>query len=217
MPGRSGFMLWLGFDPGGDKAFGVALIHEQGVNQPLACHVGTTSCADEACDWAWEAAAGRLPDGAGIDTLMFWSSGPSGWRPADLWLRQRYKEVCNSVQSPNGLWGAMLMQGMALAIKLRRCWPSLPITETHPKILYHTMVGRGRYRWPEQSNEMSEWLRAELTTNINIKNDHEFDALFSAQAARKGFSGVWQNDLRHIGTKNLLLEPAGPVRYWWPE
>jgi hypothetical protein len=58
------------------------------------------------------------PDAAGIDTLMFWETGASGWRAADGWLRQKYPRAIKSVVSPNSLYGAMAIQGMAMAIKL---------------------------------------------------------------------------------------------------
>ena len=50
---------------------------------------------------------GATPAAAGIDTLLYWETGKSGWRSADRLLRQAYPAVEKSVISPNALYGAM--------------------------------------------------------------------------------------------------------------
>lgn len=90
----------LGYDPGGDGRHGVAALHtdERGTARAEAATVTTAEAA-----FGWLAA--RLPPdpnmrtAIGIDTLAVWSSGSAGWRPADEWLRGKYRRVRNSVAS----------------------------------------------------------------------------------------------------------------------
>jgi hypothetical protein len=42
----------------------------------------------------------------------------------------------DSIMSPNSLYGAMAIGGMALAFRLRQKWPELELNETHPKVLF---------------------------------------------------------------------------------
>ena len=101
----------VGYDPGGNGRHGLAVLqvqHQQGLwvaSRIVALRAlpdvqAVIACA-EAC-----ISQGALV-ATGIDTLTAWSGGPSGWRQADLWLRQRYPTVKNSVASPNSLFGSM--------------------------------------------------------------------------------------------------------------
>jgi hypothetical protein len=147
-----------------------------------------------------------------MDTLMFWETGPSGWRAADTWLRTRYAAIMKSVVAPNSLYGAMAIQGMAMAISLHRRWPDIALNESHPKVLYHALC-RKKYRWDP---EMIMWLDRETQcSTAKIANEHEWDALISAWATRKGLLREWTNDLRSLSSN--AIEPAGSVTYWWPE
>jgi len=204
-------MVWLGFDPGGRGAFGVALLQENRAGPALA----TVDCATEAVKWVRDKIGHSSPSAVGIDTLMFWSGGLGGWREADKWLRQRYAKAAGGVIAPNSLWGSMVMQGMALAMLIRRCWPEVRITETHPKMLYYACANCAS-RWETDREVMLQWLSAKLDCRCDAATDHEFDALMSAWAAREGFCGAWR-DLRKLSTNDSILEPAGPVHYWWPE
>ena len=155
------------------------------------------------------------PSGAGIDTLMFWSPGHAGWREADLWLREKYELAKKSVLSPNSLQGAMALQGMSLAILLRRDNRDFPISETHPKVLYHALSGE-KYVATSELPKMREWLQSALGLSASCKNDHEFDAIISAYAAMMGYTRRWSKNLRDIESDNIL-EPVGAVDYWWPD
>ncbi len=73
--------------------------------------------------------------------MLFWEAGPSGWRAADKSLRTKYDAARNSVIASNAVYGAMAVQGMALAMLLRKQWPNIILTETHPKVLYYTNSG----------------------------------------------------------------------------
>jgi hypothetical protein len=121
--------VYLGFDPGGDRGFGVAILHG------TYARAATVSAVSEAIDWALKQCGTNEPMAAGIDTLLHWSDGPGGWRPADQKLRIAYSEVRASVLSSNGLYGSMGIGGMALALRLRERWPKILLNETHPKVV----------------------------------------------------------------------------------
>ncbi len=160
------------------------------------------------------------PVAVGVDTLTEWSLGPCGWRPADRWLRTKYTEVRNSVASPNSLFGAMGLNGMAFLIRLRDVQPSICVTETHPKILHWQRTG-SRYNFVENRIEMNavlcDWVGCSATT----VSEHEWDAAVSALAAFQGFSGKWKKDLHALDVsaheRELVVRPCGTTNYWWPE
>jgi hypothetical protein len=93
----------------------------------------------------------------GVDTLTCWSTGPGGWRSADRWLRQQYPAVRNSVVTPNGLFGSMGLNGMAVLISARKRFDNLFITETHPKVLYW-QITRARYDYFAYRGQMDQVL-----------------------------------------------------------
>ena len=118
-------MIFLGFDPGGENSSGAALWRVGAM--PL-----TTShrSVDAAFDWFRATLRDQRPMAAGIDTLLCWQTGPGGWRAPDRLLRDKYPEVRNSVVAPNSLFGSMAIQGMAMALKLRKCWSDIKLNET---------------------------------------------------------------------------------------
>ena len=131
-----------GYDPGGDGKHGLAqLTIREG--KAASLEVSLEQNTDEVLK---KIESGRQPLALGIDTLTAWSTGTCGWRPADDWLRRQYANqprVALSVVSPNGLFGSMGLNGMAIAIECRRHWPKLFITETHPKVLYYALTKKG--------------------------------------------------------------------------
>jgi hypothetical protein len=120
--------IYLGFDPGGDRKFGVALL-DGGCGK-----ASTVSTVDEATKWAIDVRGARKPKAAGIDTLLHWATSKSGTRPCDERLGARYPKARKSIMSPNSLFGAMAIGGMALALRLRQKWPETLLNETHPKV-----------------------------------------------------------------------------------
>lgn len=210
-------MMYFGFDPGGIGAFGCALLDS--ANSSLSC--ATVLSVDEAVCWA-RRSIHEAPIAAGIDTLLFWQSTKSGWRGADQYLRRKYPECRNSVVSSNGLYGSMSVQGAVLAARLRQVWPEIGLTETHPKVLWHSLNGSSYPRiWSEQGGlVVQEWLAKAKLKHCEISDDHQFDAALSAWAAYSGFSGAWVRDL-FIETaegqqaENVSLVPD--VKYMWPE
>lgn len=191
-------MTWYGTDPGGINAFGVAALEEDGFFETWLC-----SSVDESLTKIAE------PKGVGIDCPLWWSSETGGGRFADRWLRKTYRIAPGTVQSANSLKGAVLTQGLTLAILLRRSYPDVPITESHPKAL---ILALRLTNWGSIRDEFG--LRGS-----EPKTMHERDALIGAVAAREGSLGRWKLDLAlHRGSRELGLEPAwfGAINYWWP-
>jgi hypothetical protein len=203
--------IW-GYDPGG-KEHGVSRLT---ITQDLitACLVKTVDTAYAALNWF-----GKSPPLAfGVDTLTAWSTGRSGDRPADRWLRQTYPQAESSVMSPNELRGAMCVNGMAVVWHFRNLWPNLLVSETHPKILYYAIAHQLYRDTPlaQRTAALTQWLG--LSGNLAIGNDHEWDAAASAYAAWKGLRMNCATDLHQtppLPGENLI-HPAGPTVYFWP-
>jgi hypothetical protein len=121
--------MWIGVDPGGKDAFGLAILKDDGRFSTYCL-----SCADEAIRYIRE-----RPAGIGIDAPMWWSSGPSGDRLADQWIRKRHKIHAGTVQAANSLRGAALVQGVLFAERARQLFPAVPITESHPKAVQRAL------------------------------------------------------------------------------
>jgi hypothetical protein len=81
--------IWVGADPGGKDAFGIAILVE-GSDLITKC----VSCADEAVKLVT-----TRPSGVGVDAPLWWSSGQSGEREADRWIRNTYRIPVGTVQT----------------------------------------------------------------------------------------------------------------------
>jgi hypothetical protein len=199
--------VFLGFDPGGKNGFGAAMLagHEVATT--------TVSTVADAVRWAVGQCGASVPVAAGVDTLLHWCDGPSGWRPADKWLRKTYPKSALSVASANSLYGAMAVGGMALALRLRERWPSTLRNETHPKVLIPALGGE---RYADAAPEAAmAWFANHAGLNVSeVRGGHELDALLSAWATREGLAAGW---LDLVGDDPALLFPAGQVSYLWPE
>lgn len=156
----------LGFDPGGAGTFGWCVARDS-VWLPLEVLAsGVTSHAKSAV----AAAISVVPSGqevlaAGIDAPLVWAR--SGPRNCDLTVRQAIRQAgakhsAGTVQDVNSLRGACLVQGILAGLELREAFPSLPLTEAHPKAL--------------------RWLCSE-SAKIVASTDHERDAILGAFAA----------------------------------
>ena len=170
------------------------------------------SCAREAVAWVDDLNVSPL--GVGVDAPLWWSSGQSGARKADQWLRGRYPRARNSVMFINSIFGGVLIQGFLFAAELRRRFPSVPVTEAHPKLVLHAR----------------ERMFADLASEFGLRvdsgildeaNDDRRDAVIAALAAREGFSGNWTRDLARLDSlcgEQIASERAlSPVNYWWFE
>jgi Protein of unknown function (DUF429) len=213
-------MIFLGFDPGGKNKFGCAMLN------PATKMIAATRAksVEHALEWAVNKSLGEEVAAAGIDTLLFWQTTTAGWRGADEYLKDTYRECRNSVSSSNSLYGAMAVQGAVLAWKLREKWPTVFLTETHPKVLWHCIQKSVEYPradlWQgEAPSTVGDWLLAEKLTG-EIQNEDEFDAVLSAWAALQAYSKNWSRDLcliKAVGQKSDNISLVPDVHYFWPE
>jgi predicted nuclease with RNAse H fold len=113
-----------GYDPGGNGGYGFALAElEKG--QCKSLRIETLENAEEVIKNLGQTQSLLA---LGIDTLAAWATGPSGWRPADLWLRKKYRPILPSIVSPNGLYGSMGLNGMAVLASIRQNSPEICVT-----------------------------------------------------------------------------------------
>jgi len=186
-------MLVLGYDPGGAGANGVAIADFR-LPQPTVL-TSTCDSVDEGIEWFSANIGESVPRAIGIDSFLSWATGPSGWRPMDTFLRTQFPSVQHSVLSSNSASGSMSIQGVAMAMRVRELWPEIRLNETHPKLLYFALTGN-RYSYGQ---EMIEWFCGQFDPPVDaaIKNDHEWDALISTWATKKGLSDQWGTGFRN--------------------
>lgn len=203
----------LGYDPGGNGRHGLARLDVVD-GRPRRLEVSTHRTV-EAVLQTTEAVR---PLALGVDTLTCWGTGPSGWRPADRWLRLAYPAAARSVASPNSLYGSKSVGGMAVLLALRARDASVLVTETHPKVLYRALWGR-HYDYRAEARPMDRDLGARLGVDVRTQNDHEWDAAVSAFAALHALRDDWLRDLHRLPLDDgeRLVEPCGPTRFVWPE
>lgn len=204
----------LGYDPGGNASHGLALAtYRKGELTHFE-----TSTLDTVEDVISQVEQVNELLAIAVDTLSCWSTGVSGWRPADRWLRKNYKEVVHSIASPNSLYGSMGLNGMAVLIALKRRFPNLIVTETHPKVLYFALSG-DKYNYNMANEKMDEFLSSKMDCEISTESDHEWDAAISIYAARQGLTGSWARDLHAIPLESSgrMITPCGSTHYWWPD
>jgi len=203
----------LGFYPGGITGVCVLRIPPDG---PMTAEAESVLSVDKAIDWVVRQCQGEAPTAAGIDTFLCWATKKSGWRPMDLKLRKAFPDVRASVFSSNSAYGAMAVQGMAIALRLRKRWRNITLNETHPKVLYHALTSNNYMR--DDVPTMTAWLQQKFSPEVNcdIHNEHEWDAFISTWATWQGLSGKWSADLVTDLGGNELLFPVGPVSYYWP-
>ena len=168
------------------------------------------SCALDAVEWV--ARNHITPLGVGVDAPLWWSSGPSGARKADQWLRDQYPPARNSVMFVNSIFGGVLIQGFLFAAELRQRFPNLRVTEAHPKLLLHA---RG-----QEFKTVAQDFRLKVDPQtVHEENDDRRDAILAALAAREGFGGRWKRDLACLppilGEQGSTDRSLAPVHYWW--
>lgn len=205
--------VFIGYDPGGNGAHGFArLVVERGrINEQSDCE--TLRTAKEVVQLINNEKHTIL--GIGVDTLTCWNMAEGGWRPADCWLRKKYAAVKESVVAPNSLRGAMILNGMSVLIYIREHLPRTPITETHPKVLY-SHYSKRKYNYVQDKKKMDILLSKLLGFDIEINNEHEWDACLSAYAAWRGAVDQW-SDLHAIaGNSEEMVKPCGETNFYWP-
>ena len=208
----------VGYDPGGNGKHGLALatVRKGKIDRLITKTCGTV-------EDVLVAILEKPLLGLGIDTLTCWSTGHSGLRPADRWLRCRYRDVKKAVVAPNSLRGAMSVNGMAVLLAVRQAFPNICVTETHPKVLYYARFKEPyNYEGPNASvmNErLNRLLGVDLAPENEPRNEHEWDAAISILAVVHGIDGSWPNDLhaRPADPGERLVHPCGKTAYVWPE
>lgn len=229
----------IGYDPGGNGKQGVACILVQD-NVVTKAKVTHTRTVDAALSKVNEIVEKGPVIGLGVDTLTEWCCGESGYRNADRILQAKYPQAIDSrvkkqVISSNGLRGAMSVNGMAFILLMKRRFPEILVTETHPKVLYKALTDKV-YDWALYSGNMQTWINDRLgfigENALNLTNDDQFDALISAYACLQGMKGNWSRDLhskvlpmdmpenleRRATTEDpaTRVRPAGKTKFFWP-
>jgi hypothetical protein len=216
----------VGYDPGGNDSHGVAALEVRRTGaswSPVALDAVVAHSLSDALAWLDDKCRNGRIAAVGIDTLTEWNSGGGGWRPADLWLRDRYRAVARSVVAPNSIYGSMALNGAAFMTLLAprfRADDTL-ITEAHPKVCFFAMTGK-QHDWVTNRMEMGAWLLQELgatqAADVLGAEDHRFDAGVALLAAFRGLNGDWTLDLHALPASATggRVQFCGQTHYWWP-
>jgi len=170
-------MYLVGFDPGGRKAFGWAVI-AYATSTPELVASGTCSGARAAFDAARSACGCETPSAVGTDAPLYWVMG--GDRKADREVRRCLREAIGAraasgtVGAINSLSGACLVEGVQVTRLARLHWPHARITEAHPKALM---------RMDKETRDFASRFFNQGSS------DHERDAAVAAYAAHKMLVG----------------------------
>ena len=194
--------IFLGFDPGGRGRgrgnFGWSICRDN-AGELEQLHSGLGRYAADVVEQVLD----NLPPNAcvraaGIDAPMFWDRTGRLYRYADEIIRG----ACGRPVSINGLYGAVVAQGVLVASLLRERFDDLAITEAFPSALRRVM----RLALPP------------VLGRCENETEHERDARTAAYAA-------WRMHQNAPGWRDLFLEepdpflPLGngtPVSYWMP-
>ena len=213
--------LILGFDPGGSEdggKFGWAVAEKTETAPVRIRATGAKPHASAAVKAALERVApSDHVMAAGIDSPMYWTA--TGERKADLKLREILRQrgagssAGGTVQHPNSLQGACVVQGPIAALLLRRALPKIPLTESHPKALLWALRIASNDLKP--SGVTASHLGRFLCGHIGASED-ERDAVLGAFAA-------WAMVMQPSGWSDLvaieedpLFFTSGKTNYWFP-
>jgi predicted nuclease with RNAse H fold len=197
---------YCGFDPGGVRQFGWAVLSSDDDGAVQVCETG---CADNAMEVVMRAINAKPGHthfrGAGIDSPLYWT--PTGVRAADRYVRNAAmvagcRTAGGTVQHPNSLRGACVIQGPVSALLLRRHHAEVQITEAHPKAMLYELQGNATYR-----HVTDQWVG---------KTEHERDAVLGALAAWAMCNSVpgWVN--LFAKEDNVVGVVPPPLGYWFP-
>jgi len=206
--------VYLGFDPGGAGAFGWCVL----AGDQLPLQILKRGVANHATQAVYDALTVVGPANlrsAGIDAPLFWQ--PKGDRNADQVVRNRIVQLGSNggtVNAVNSMRGACLIQGMMVAMLLRKARSELAITESHPKALLWllSIATRGN---PTSAVALAN-LGHLVVGEVIGASDHERDAAlgaFTAFAMTAGLSG-WRNLYPQESHALSPLNP--PPGYWLP-
>lgn len=206
----------IGYDPGGNDKHGVARATvRDGIIQDMTTRILPDVESVISFVLEYEPLLG-----IGVDTLTCWATGKSGFRPADLWLRDKYPDQRNRVVSPNSLSGSMSINGMALLVEVRRrCGDDVFVTETHPKVLYYALRNEHYDYQGSSKTRMNRHLCDVLRVEVEPQKSHEWDAAISILPVVRWLDGSWPGDLHTLptGPDEHLIRPCGNTSYVWPQ
>jgi hypothetical protein len=208
----------LGFDPGGVSQFGWAILE---CSKVLPLRVRASGVANN----AQQAVGATLAElhardhvmAAGIDSPLYWT--PTGERESDRRIRDIIRRAGarsaagGTIQHPNCLQGACVVQGPIAALLLRSRMLGLPLTESHPKALLWALGLASESRRPKTIflSDLSH-----LAGGSSGGTEHERDAVLGGFAA-------WSMVVRAEGWTDFISmerEPlfftTEPVAYWFP-
>jgi len=206
--------MFFGFDPGGAGAFGWCVL--AGTQLPLQLlKRGVAHHATQAVNAALSVAGTNELGAVGIDAPLFWQ--PQGDRNADQVVRNKVVLLgCNggTVNAVNSMRGACLVQGMMTGMLLRKQFPDVAITESHPKaLLWLLNLATG-------ANPAGAIALANLSQlaegDTAGASDHERDAVlgaFTAFAMTAALPG-WRN--LYVDEPNVISPLDPPPGYWLP-
>lgn len=194
-------MVLIGFDPGGIKRFGWAVMNCTENGGLIDIKTGVVSNAPDAVSEVSQYAV-STPSAVGIDAPLYWVIKGDRW--SDNHIRQRVIAAggqSGTVSSVNSLRGACLVQGILTARLVVTSWPGVLVTEAHPKALLCI------------SNEAAEFVDQNLPRGVS---EHERDAVIAAYAA-------WAAATSRSSWDNLLSQEHNPffpggqmIVYWFP-
>lgn len=208
----------FGFDPGGAAQFGWAVLE---CSKSLPLRVRAAGVANHAQQSVRSAMAVTRADdcvvAAGIDSPLYWT--PSGERESDRLVRDIVLRAGGralsggTVQHPNSLRGACVVQGPIAALLIRQKLLGLPLTESHPKALLWAL------RLASESRATKTIFLSDLDHLVVGPEgavEHERDAMLG------GFT-AWSMVTRAEGWTDLVLTERNPlffttvpVSYWFP-
>jgi hypothetical protein len=202
----------LGFLPGSQRGnagrgrCGVALLR---VGDEAQAESDVVRSVDEALAW-FRARLGpeEAPAAAGIAAPLFWETGAGGMRRADTWLRRARPEFARAIRPLSAVMGATVVQGVAMACRLRALWPDIRLNETRPGPLFAAFRDDPRYPASPLAGLSEAW------QGLNVAAEDRIPALLSAWWTARCLDRPSPHDLALLAPKALM--PAGHVTSWWP-
>lgn len=199
-------MIFAGFDPGGENAFGWAVLTLNNCQLKLDSS-GTCSYALSALEALSNALRGRKPKAIGIDAPLHWVA--SGDREADKIVRGLVREakgMPSTVNHVNSLRGACIVQGVLIAHLTQLRWEKEKtlVTEAHPKALLQ--VSSSARKWANR-------------LKLQNKPEHERDAALAAYCAHAFAFTKKSRNWRNLVSPNEqeLFFPSGKeAAYFFP-
>jgi hypothetical protein len=111
----------------------------------------------------------------------------------------------------------MGMNGVAVIVALKQRFPTMVVTETHPKVIHWHLCER-RYDYLSNSKEMCETIAQVIGCAVDTQSEHEWDAALSAEIARRALASSGYRDLHQLPTapNERLVWPCGESHFFWP-